>query len=209
MLPGRIQAHLLGGVPVYIDMLTRAKTVVPALVAITVSLVLSGCFAPRHKWHYWLPDKTVPSVEFAGYRINLDFVDYNLDGGKNLKPVYAVGVGFRTYYLGPVPDTSRMDSIPLISVESVCIQLFNSGRTICPPLLLASRQADELTYYGGEWHGPDFGAEYTVFIPHEDEEIGVSFVVVTRDRVTGVELQRQEFSLELKRFHDRYWILAD
>jgi|GEM_PF-6951326 len=40
----------------YIDMLTHARAVVPALVAITVSLVLLGCFAPRHKWHYWLPD---------------------------------------------------------------------------------------------------------------------------------------------------------
>jgi len=194
---------------VYIDMLTRAKTVVPALVAITVSLVLLGCFAPRHKWHYWLPDKTVPSVQFAGYRINLDFVDYNLDRGKSPKPTYIVGAGFDTYYLGPVLDTSKLDSIPLISIESVCIQLHKSGRTICPAFGLGSRQADRLTYYGGEWHGPFFGVKDTVAIPHKDEEIRVSFVVVLLDRITGVELEQQEFSFKLKRFHDRYWILAD
>ena len=66
---------------------------------------------------------------------------------------------------------------------------------------------DGLTYYGGEWHGQFFGAE--VEIPHVDNDIGVSFIAVLHDGITGKELQRQEFSFELKRFHDRYWILAD
>jgi len=194
---------------VYIDMLTRARAVVPALVTITVSLVLLGCFAPRHKWHYWLPDKSVPSVEFGGYRIELHMRDYNWDRAKDPKPLYEVTVGFDTYYQRPVPDTLMLESIPLISIESFCIQLYNSGETTCPTFGLGSQRADRLSYYGGEWHGPHFGAENDVTIHRGDEDIGASFVAVLRDRVTGEELQRREFSFELKRFHDRYWILAD
>ncbi|MFH1372278.1 MAG: hypothetical protein ABII79_00560 [bacterium] len=134
--------------------------------------------------------------------------DYNWDRATGPKLLYKVTVGFDTFYQQPVPDTLMLDSIPLISIDSFCIQLYNSARTTCPAFGLGSR-ADRLSYYGGKWHGPHFGTENDVRIYREDEDIGVSFVVVLHDRITGTALQRQEFIFVLKRYHDRYWIFAD
>lgn len=173
------------------------------MILILQLLFLCGCLAPRHTWEYLLPDRKKPSVVFGDYRIDIDMRDYNWDKRKDPKEDYDIEVGFQIFFIGQLSDSHTTDSLPTVSCDSACYQLTESERTICQDL--RPDGPFHLFHYGDKWYGPFFGG--SLDIPYRDSVVILSFVARLNDRQTGLELQRRKFTIELTRFHKRYWIL--
>jgi len=182
------------------------KYIIAAFIFFTCFFILSGCFAPRYRWEYRLLDKSPATIIFEDYKISIEMIDYNWEKEKDPKQFYNAGVGFKTYYVGLASDSLLLDSIALIIIDSICVHLLTSKKRICPMEIGVTGSHDRLVYYDRKWHGPIYGVSFK--IPHCDENIQLDFCVVLKHRVSEMEIKKQYFSIELKRFYDRYWILA-
>lgn len=183
---------------------TTLLVIAVLLVSIATLLVSAGCLVRRHMWRYRVEADTDATVNLGDWDMVVKVTDYNYDKGKEPKAVYHVSVSLRTSFRGEVPDTESLESVPLIAVDSICVHLPSAGMSVCPEIGI-TESATRLTWYSGKWNGPIFGVGAD--IPNLDTIITVSFVAILSDRLSGSELQRQEYSLDLKRFYKPYRIL--
>ncbi len=187
----------------FISIQTRKVWSLLLPLALVVLLVFAGCLAKRHAWYYRIEADVNPTVSLGDWDLVVKVSDLNWDKGRVPKPVYHVSACIKTFYRGEVTDTGSQEQVPLIVIDSICIQLPVTDRLVCSEIG-TSKDTAQLFWHRNEWIGPYFcvGAD----IPRQDTIITVSFVAVMSHRMSEAEMRRQRFSLDLRRFHGPYRI---
>lgn len=183
---------------------TRQVSALLLLLSVGTLLVSTGCLVRRHMWRYRVEADTDATVNLGDWDMVVKVTDYNYDKGKEPKAVYHVSASVHTYFRGDVPDTGSLELVPLVVIDSICVYTPSNSVLSCPEIG-TTKDTARLTWYNDEWNGPIFGVGAD--IPNLDTIITVSFVAILSDRLSGSELQRQEYSLDLKRFYKPYRIL--
>ncbi|MEW5923103.1 MAG: hypothetical protein AB1746_03865 [Candidatus Zixiibacteriota bacterium] len=165
-------------------------------------IIISGCFAPRYKWEYWLPDKSNPEINIAGYEIVpyiTAFKDFQKYMGKSEDIVYSIF--FEIHRHEPIKDSLSKRNIAEIRIDSAFLVLLPDFDT-----MYLNENIQDKKPFEKDWVGPGYGED--VEIPADQSELCLNFMIIIVSKDSELIIESQKYSIKLTQFYDRYWILA-
>ena len=139
-------------------------------------------------------------MEFAGFELNINIRALNIYN-KLGTDSFRVWIATRYADLAGLEKDPDVDSLDMISIDSLCLVLGKTVEKLCPALD-SSTLGGYFLVRGKDLFGPTFNYERVVIKP-ENDSIEISFVAYLKDRKTGAEILRQEFRQTLYRLELR------
>jgi len=180
--------------------------------AVTIAVLVTGCFHPAYTWYYWLPDKSNPEVRLGNYRIELTMRDWNIKELKD-KEVFDIGISLESEYLPEPPESliirekggwTRFYPESILEFGDFCVKFPDPSREkVCPPLKQDSVKS--LWKGFGKWNGPD--AYASIDLPAADSLIEVTFTARLVDTLAHTVVKEDTWFFDLRLVKDRYWYL--
>jgi hypothetical protein len=164
----------------------RTRTYGLSLIII-LAAILSGCAMTLVKYYRTSNGKDA-AVEFSGYRLelNLRAIDiYDRYGTDSFR------VWIDTRYLSRIEDTLEIDSIGIVVIDSLCLNLPQTEEQLCPAL-----DSGTMGHHTTFRENILYGATYNyarVNIPIIHSSLEIEFVAHLLGRITGVEIRREKF----------------
>ena len=161
-----------------------------AVLVPVLSLFLTGCLYNTLERSYH-PGPKEDTYHFGGYDISVIFNAVEI---YNLYGVDSFRVNIESIYSGNIKDTSHIDSIGILKIDSVNINLAN-GQSIRPEIQDYS-PGFFTEYIWKRLHGPRYIFKRMI-VPNDDPNLTLSFHAVLYDRKNQMKISEQKFEKAL------------
>ncbi|MEP0828919.1 MAG: hypothetical protein HRF51_10395 [bacterium] len=170
------------------------------LLAVSVTVALTGCAMTPVKY-YRTPEGKDAVINFAGYELQVVIRAVNIYSRAGTD---SFRVWIPTVYteLEGIDPESAVDSLDLLTIDSLYLRLPLTGETLWPAVDSATTSSWLVYIRGGGLYGPVFNY-HRVKIPEKHTSIEVGFVARLVDRESGRELRREEFRRTVYRIHEK------
>lgn len=170
------------------------------LLAVATAAIFSGCAMTLVKY-YRTPEGKDAVINFAGYELQVVIRAVNIYSRVGTD---SFRVWIPTVYteLEGINPESAVDSLDLVSIDSLYLRLPLTGETLWPAVDSATTSSWLVYIRGGGLYGPVFNY-HRVRIPEKHTSIEFGFVARLVDRESGRELRREEFRRTVHRVHEK------
>jgi hypothetical protein len=161
-----------------------------AVLVPVLSLFLTGCLYNTLERSYH-PGSQDDAYHFGGYDISVIFNAVEI---YNLYGVDSFRVNIESVYSEKIKDTSHIDSIPVLKIDSVSFTLAN-GQSLYPELQDYS-PGFFTEYIWKRLHGPRYIFKRMI-VPNDDPNLTFNFHAVLYDRKDQHKISEQKFEKAL------------
>jgi|WetSurMetagenome_2_1015567.scaffolds.fasta_scaffold336473_1 hypothetical protein len=172
------------------------------ILAFAIMAIIISCANTSLKYFFTEGNKN-PQIIFQGYKIDIHVSATATLGSPS---VDSFTLSIKTEFLNELKDTSFIDSIGLLQLDCIYIEIPHSHTVIKPEL--AERGLGSRFIRGRHLFGPMY-LFMDIFLPDEIQNINLHFKAHLYDRKSGIELTNSNFKILLHRVEKKHFYLSD